>query len=412
MNPQRTNRSHFLHVLFALSFILAGSLLAGCSHNPFVDEGLGEAQPLPINSFQAHWAAQLETKHGLVTRLYIRDTLLFGYTEDGTSYVMDRATGTILHAETIHHGDETLHTPVVFRDYIVYPTNTTLEIYNKRGDLVRSKELSYSIRSNAVGSKNTLYLGADFVGAGRLVAVDVTSEYIDHRWTLAFPNAGVKSTPAILGDIVYAAATNGDVAAVAADSREPVWTLPNGVFHTAGPIVADLAADETGVYVASTDSTLSCLNRNNGKVKWQYFAAAPLRDGPVATKDLILIKVPGVGVVAIDKLAGQYNRVPRWTAPDIAKVLSEDEKYLYVLLEDETVFALNKQTGTRAFALRRKDLATYATNLKDSMIYVVTTGNRVIAINSVLKPGVVGSLVDGPAPAPGPGPSVAAAAAR
>jgi len=232
------------------------------------------------------------------------------------------------------------------------------------------------------------------------VAVDITSEYIDHRWTLAFPNAGVKSTPALLGDIVYVAATNGDVAAVAAETREPVWTLPDGVFHTHGPIVADLAADETGVYVASTDSTLSALNRNNGKVKWQYFAPAPLRDGPILTKDLVIIKVPGTGVVAIDKLNGQYNRSLKWTVPDIAKILAVDEKYLYVLLEDDSIFALNKLTGKRAFPLNRKDLATFATNPKDGTLYVVTTGNRVMAINAVLKLGVVGTLAAVPVATP------------
>ena len=122
------------------------------------------------------------------------------------------------------------------------------------------------------------------------------------------------------------------------------------MFHTAGPIVADLAADETGVYVASTDSTLSALNRNNGKVKWQYFAPSPLRDGPIVTKDFVIIKVPGVGVVALDKLTGAYNRNPRWTVPDIAKILGEDEKYLYVLLEDDSIYALHKLTGRRGFS--------------------------------------------------------------
>ena len=54
-----------------------------------------------------------------------------------------------------------------------------------------------------------------------MVAVDVTSQYLDHRWELMFPHSAVSAAPAVWGDIVYAAAENGDVAAVAFDLREP-----------------------------------------------------------------------------------------------------------------------------------------------------------------------------------------------
>ncbi len=357
-----------------------------------VDEDVKPPTSLPIHSFRLQWATKLEGSHGQITRLYARENLVIGYTEDGTSYVVDRPSGKVLHSVSIRHGDQLLHAPVVLKDYIVYPTNTSLEIYNRAGALINSKNLSYSIRSDAVGHKTYLYMGADYIGGGRLVAVDITSEYLDHRWALMFPGSSVSATPVLVNDIVYAAAENGDVTAVSFDAREPVWPVPGGFFHTYSPIVADLAGDEQGIYVASTDTKLVCLNRNNGKVKWQYSAANALTEGPIATKELVFQHVPGTGYVVIDKMNGQYNRTPIWIANDVVHILSADDKFVYVHRSDGTIVALDKTNGHAVFTSKRRDIATYTTNPKDGMIYAVTTANRVLAITSVTKPGVVGEL--------------------
>ncbi len=53
---------------------------------------------------------------------------------------------------------------------------------------------------------------------------------------------------------------------VAAVGRiESVSASEGGVYVTQAPIVADVKADETGVYVASTDTRLYCLDRQTGR---------------------------------------------------------------------------------------------------------------------------------------------------
>lgn len=390
-------------VIFAVIFslALAGCFLSGCLKPEPLDEGVSSPTPLPINSFQTLWASKLETLHGQITRLFSRDTLLIGYTDDGTSYVLDRATGKVLYATTIQHGDQVLHPPVVLKDFIVYPTNTTLEVYDRAGALVRHKNLGYSIRSDAVGSKTFVYLGADYVGGGRLIKIDVTSEYLDHEWYLMFPQSAVRAAPAVWLDVVFVAAENGNVAAVAYDSRAPLWPLPRGIFHTYGPITADLAVDETALYVASTDSKLCALSRSNGKVKWQYESKTWLTDPPVTTKDkdLVFQHVPDLGYVALDKGAGAFNRLPRWTAPDVTQILAVDDKFVYALRDDKAMIALDKRDGHAVFTSKRHDIATYTTNTLDGTIYAVTTANRILAISAVLKSGVIGEVALNP-PAP------------
>ena len=373
---------------------LAAAFLAGCAKEEVGDEGIGTPQVLHVNSFQQSWNEQIEIGHGPINRLFLRDTMLFGYTDDGTSFVMDRATGHQPYpGTTVRHGSEALHGPVVLKDYIVYPTNTSLEIYDHKGNLLLSKEMKYSIRSEAVGNRTYVYFGADALNGGRLVSVDIASQYLDHRWELMFPQSAVASAPAIFGDIVYCAAGNGDVTAVAFDSREPVWPTDNGIFKTYGEVVGDLAIDETGLYVASTDGKLCCLNRNNGKVKWQYLSAHELREAPVVTKDLVFQHVPTIGMVAIDKIPlVPFNRGPKWHASDIVKILSEDDKNVYALREDDVIVALDKTNGHALFTSHRHDLIAYTTNIKDGTIYTVKRANRVMAIMPVLKRGTIGEM--------------------
>jgi hypothetical protein len=161
--------------------LLSGMLFAGCGPTPPADEGMPAPRPLPIDTFEIHWNEQLETSHGKITRIFTRDAYLIGYTDDGTCYVLDRATGHMSFKPlTIRHGDETLHAPVVLKDFIVFPTTTSLEVYNREGALVRSKDLRYAVRSEAAGNKTFVYFGADIEGGGRVVAVGTDVSAFGH----------------------------------------------------------------------------------------------------------------------------------------------------------------------------------------------------------------------------------------
>jgi outer membrane protein assembly factor BamB len=46
------------------------------------------------------------------------------------------------------------------------------------------------------------------------------------------------------------------------------------VFVTSGRIVGDVKVDDSGVYVASTDSKLYALDRGTGKILWKYYGAS------------------------------------------------------------------------------------------------------------------------------------------
>jgi outer membrane protein assembly factor BamB len=354
-----------------------------------------EPKALNVNTFTRQWSSPVGMSNGKITRVFARENFVFAYTDTGVVYLLDRNDGHTIAINDIQKAARAggrLHAPVLLRDAIVYPTSTTLEVYNLDGSFNRSKTLHYSVRSGAVGSGHYLFYGADFTNGGRLVEVDLDSR-LDHRQELMFPHASVSSKPVLMGDTVYCAAENGDVVAVSTDSFTAMWSLPNGTFHTYGAIVTDLGYDDTNLYIASTDQKLVCIDRRNAKVKWQHIASMPLRDSPAVTKDMIFQFVPDVGLVAISKDTGDFNRQPKWRAPQVTQFLAIDDHYVYGRRTDNAIVAMDKNSGQIMFTSARPDYTAFAPNPTGNIIYAATSHGRVMAVKPVLAPGGVGELV-------------------
>jgi len=389
-----------------LILLLAAIVSAGCHHTVETEN----PQPLQARSFAQQWATVLSgTDDNPITAVHLSDQFVFAYRQDGSSTVMDRQTGRLLHVDHPEGGQVRLHPPVVLGDRIIYPTTDRLEVFDLQGRYVEhparssdygvkpvSQRLPFAVRSDAVGQGKYLFFGADFEGGGRGVEVDLTRPYVPAVWELMMAGSAVSAAPALSKDAVYFAADNGSVQAVTIDGREPLWTLPGGTFRTGG-VIANLADDQTSLYIASTDSKLYCLNKANARLKWQFFGGDALRTPPVVTKDTVYQYVPGTGLVAIDKNATGnpgMNREARWVAGDAVKYLAEDNVNVYALSRDHHLLAVDKHTGHTRFTSKRKDLVGAATSTKgDGMIYIATGTGRVLAARPVLQTGSVGEIV-------------------
>jgi len=284
-----------------------------------------------------------------------------------------------------------LRPPVELKDRIVFPTATTMEIYKSNGRFERRFALEYSTRSPAAGLENVVFVGLDYPGAGRLAAIDVARAYANTRWEL-LTAGGVSAMPAIFNNVIYVGGEDGRVYAVSPD-RSPFWPLKGGVFVTNGRIVADVKADETGVYVASTDSKLYCLDRANGKINWQYYGGKPLTDPPHVAGSTVYLNVPDRGLVALDKGKGPFNRKERWVSKDARRFLSEDEKHTYLATRDGKIQAVDRATGKVLFTSKGKGFDTFVANPNDVTIFAARKDGTVYAIRPVLGAGTVGEIV-------------------
>jgi outer membrane protein assembly factor BamB len=236
-----------------------------------------------------------------------------------------------------------------------------------------------------------VFIGLDYPKGGRLAAIDVDRPYANIRWEL-LTRGGVSARPAIFENIVYIGGEDGRVYAVT-PNREPVWPLERGVFVTSGRIVADVKVDETGVYVASTDSKLYCLDRQNGKVLWQYFGGKPITSSPHVAASTVYVTVPDRGLVALDKGKGTFNRNPRWVSKDARMFLCEDATHTYLSTRDGKIQAVDRATGKILFHSKGPGFDVFVSNPKDDTIFAARKNGNVYAIKPVLGAGVVGEMV-------------------
>lgn len=400
------------HLLFLM---LTAVTVVGCAQKPIE---VGKTEPLTAQTFMRHWSTALNPQAASpITAVHVLDQYVFAYRADGTSSVMDRASGRLLHIDTLRGGEVRIRKPVLMKDRLVYLTTTYLEVFDLSGRYIPypirpsddiskpfSHELTYAVHSDAAASAKYIFFGADYRSNGRLVELDPTRPYVPEIWTMMAPRASISSGPALTKDTVFVASESGLVSAVTIENREPVWnTLPNASFGAYDGVTADLIVDEAGLYVASNDTKLYCLSPRTGKVLWQYLAGQPLRETPVTTKDLVFQIVPETGLAAIEKtgpdVKNTANRTPLWVAGDAVQFLGSDDTYVYAATADHHISALSRKTGERKFLSRRNDFTFFATNTTpDGMIYAADGAFRVYAIKPVLQSGSIGEVVFVPAP--------------
>jgi outer membrane protein assembly factor BamB len=381
----------------ALGVTLCGGCKDGKTNNPSdrAQHASFSPQELPGGSFMVAWRAPLPMPGGdEINHLYRRGDQIFAYTKHNKAYVLSAAGGEILWGGTAAGPRDTLRPPVRMKDVTIFPTSSTLEIW-KDGKKQRSLDLTHALRSGLFPQPDTtlIYAGLDYPAGGRIAKIDTAREHNPIRWEL-MTRGGVSAMPVYYRQSIYAGGEDGAVYALN-ESREPIWSTPGNVFQTAGPIMGDLKADDSGLYVASGDSKLYVLELATGKIKWQYFGGAPLTVGPVLTADSVYQAVPRGGVAALDKATGSYDRAARWVAPGTLQFLAEDAAAgcVYLRRDNNTIVGVDKKSGEPRYESRRTDLVQFATNTQDGIVYAASKDGTVLAIRAVPRAGTVGEQV-------------------
>jgi outer membrane protein assembly factor BamB len=389
-------RQSFRTMLFAV--VMLAMAAGGCGHIAPPTEAVAELQ---AGSFTRKWIADLGLRGDDAADVYVRDDLVIIYTRENFAYVMDRESGVVKWVVQLTGKGVKVRPPVVLKDYVVFPTISTMEIYNRQGKEHRTVQVQgYALRSGAAGTGTRVYFGSDDPNGGRVVCIDLTGSQYQNAsevWTL-HTSSGISSTPAIHQGLLYAADDSGAIYAVNANSAAPVWPVKHegreaNVFGTAAGIRADVKADEYGVYVAAMDSKLYCIGRTDGRIRWQYFAGQPLYQSPTATATTVYQFIEGTGVVAIDKTQGEAARKPKWISGNAVKFLAEDEKYSFLERNDHVIVAVDRKSGEPKFQSKRTDFVAFGTALKNNTIYAVTRKGEVRAIVANLKAGSFGEVV-------------------
>ncbi len=371
-----------------LSLLLSvAAATVGCTQNKSIDAPITE---LPANVLKAQWTRTLEMKGSTPKSMFVRGDDLFVYRADNLLYRLDRKSGDVKFVTNVAGKGDKVGAPLILGDEILIPADTKLHVVDERGFRVTSVDIGQPMRSGVVADNEGIYVGIDFERSfGRIVCIELERPDSPFRWQL-LTGGTVVSTPALYEGILYAGSDDGKVYAVDSD-RTAIWAIET--FQTDGTIRGDLAADASGVYVPSADMKLYCLNRADGRVRWQYHAGTPLFGSPSLTSTSVYINVPDQGVVCLAKGDGAYNRQPKWINADAKEFLAEDQKLTYLRGKDNTILAVDKETGVLKAQSQRGDLVAFAVNTIDGLVYAATRGGKVIAAVAVTKPGDVGEIV-------------------
>lgn len=378
---------HLLSLFIALSAVAVGCAPVERGPTP-----PAEPVSIPARSFMKQWSYDLAGEHtGRIDALYPIEDLLFVRTRDNNVYVMTRSSGELRFLRDITSRYDRLFPPVLVDDWILFPVHTQLKMYDRVSGRERIVDLDLSISTPAAYGDERLFFGTDFARGGRMIAADPLAEFSHVVWQV-MSRGKLTAAPVVHSDAVYFGGEDGYVYAISTD-RGQVWSTQRSAFDARGPIVADLAIDDYGLYVPVSNGVLYVLDRATGKIKWQYFADRGLRTSAVPGRDLVYQFVPGRGIVAIDKLNGEFTRTPRWILADGVQVLSEDADRVYIRSRHHRILAVNKTDGEIVFQSERDDFRVFATNMIDSTIYAATPAGQVYAIRPVLAPGQIGELV-------------------
>ena len=171
------------------------------------------------------------------------------------------------------------------------------------------------------------------------------------QWRLRL-SGSVQAGIAVAGDVIVAASTGGDVAAVriGADRADRSvswrWRAQSGpVYRRPG-----VSPDGRTLFVPSADGYLYALDADTGLVSWRFAAGAPVLSEPLATPEFVVFTA-GERLLAVHAATGQLA----WAVPGrgfSAGRAACDGERVYTAAADGFARAHDLRTGREAWSYR------------------------------------------------------------
>jgi len=304
---------------------------------------LGQADFIPPGPLQdaglvKYWQLQLILEKGqqLQTAYLVEDHLYLG-TQDGYAFAVHAPTGLLRWLRPITRSGYLVRRPCHAGERTIFATPGDIQIYDRRtGDPITRRDLRFPAGTGPLSDGQRIFIGGlDW----RLYALDLQTQYLDWR---ALTEGAMTSNPVIQGDVIFAANDHGTVDACACKDKTFRWR-----FSAYGPIAADLAADERGIFVASQDYSLYLLDPSYGNVRWRTRCSGPLYEAPVVTAEYVYQYCPADGVVAVDATSiGLTEERIRWKLPAGRKALTTHGGRVFILTQEDTLVAANVKDGS------------------------------------------------------------------
>lgn len=251
-------------------FLLVGLRPAGDGNRIYAASQDGKVVALDPAKGKQHWKTDLEVE--LSAGPAAGDGVVAVASKDGYIIVLDASSGAEQWRAFV--GGETLAQPIVAEDSVVVQTIDNRLVALARFDGRQRWESEQSTPLLTMrGASSPALVGTSVIAGfdnGRLAAVNIDSGDIEWDSMLSLPTgrsdldrlADIDGAIAVVGQDVYAAGYQGQVAALAAESGQLLWSREISTYE-------GVAADWNSIYTVKDDGEIIALSRNNGVELWR-----------------------------------------------------------------------------------------------------------------------------------------------
>jgi len=359
--------------ILAIGFCLTAGVLSAPVQTPLV-----ERIPLEAAGFEIFWEAHLPLEKGdTVREAFLVDEAIYVTTDLGDVFSLKADVGLLRWGFNLTEPNYRIFRPthVVAKGSagpVVFPTVRDIAVFDRfSGEQLERFRPEFSTGSSAVAYDHRLFIGST---NGRFYSLVFNSprlaQPIKHWEVMA--GGPVTAAPLLYGrGWLLFASQSGTVFSCVADNKKLNW-----YYKTGGEILADLAVDSSGVYVASLDRSLYKLDRATGIPLWRSRFPGSLRERPVAIGDTVYQYCEENGLTALNTKDGTH----RWVHATARTIASHSAEGDVLWTREHRIEIVDPKTGEVGDSIFAPQVQMTISNSANDAVYLFAADGRVLCL--------------------------------
>ncbi|TVQ64146.1 MAG: hypothetical protein EA379_02495 [Phycisphaerales bacterium] len=360
----------------ASAAVLAGALLHGCAGTP---PGVGGEPPRRVDAstteydlyealgYRLAWRGFPVVPARRAAKFVVADENVIVFQDNGdTVTLLDTATGMRRWATEVDSPLTRFVGNTIAGDRVYCASDNELFVLDIRtGELLERHNLAVVVTTRPLVMGSMAFFGS---APGELLGHNLISTY--KQWGYRLRNS-ITARPVRTGPYVAAVSQAGDVLIV-----NPANGSSVGRASIFGGLSNDPVADDTTVYIASTDQSVYAIANERGSIRWRHRAEQPIVAQPTLHDGSLYVHIPGRGLVCFDATNGAI----RWESVDArGEVIAKRAGRLLVWDADRRVVrTLDPERGDIVETVELRDVFTLVTDtFVDGVLYSVNPGGRI-----------------------------------
>ena len=181
----------------------------------------------------------------------------------------------------------------------------------------------------------------------------------------------VESSPVLAPTLTFVAETSGKLSAYSPADRRALWE-----YKADDAIRVDLVLTANHIIFPAEDLYVHCINRFGGFRSWKFPVRGFVREPVWATDERCYFSAENDALYAIDLFKGSLI----WRVPKGGWPVAVGRANLYIQGPDDEIWAIDKKTGKKVWAVSAKPFTYVARNTDTDRIYLCSDRGDIYAL--------------------------------